>query len=167
MDDLVEKAIQRLKDRQNRQATITFNASVQPPAEQIFVDHGKIVVENPSVVFITDLYSMNKHNEWVAWLLTGISYDVQFYFEINAEMVNFVPRLMILDWPIIFVVNGEQPLIASRNQTITRAEIAALPDHSILVKYHHQNLDDEAKDICRYKNITIKVRTEENCIWQK
>lgn len=167
MDDLVNKVIELLKKRQASEATVSFNAKVSPPDEQIFINNSRVVLKSVSIDFITDLYSLNQANLWVRWLLKGIDYDVKFFLRINSQMINFVPRMMILDWPIIFFVGEQSPLIASRNQVITRNEIAALPDNSILVRYYKQIVTDEANDICRYKNITIMVRTEKNCIWLK
>lgn len=167
MNDLVNKVIERLKKRRASEATVSFNAKVNPPDEQIFIDNSRVILESVSIDFITDLYSLNQANLWVKWLLKGIDYGVKFFLKINSQMINFVPRMMILDWPVIFCVGDQSPLIASRNKVINRTEIAALPDNSILVRYYKQVITDEASDICRYKNITIMVRTEENCIWLK
>lgn len=167
MDDLLKQVMQRLKEREQTQMTVTFNQSVAPPSEQIFLRNGQIILNNSSIDLITSLYSLNKTNPWVKWVLEGIEYDVKYYFQINEQMVNFIPRMMILDWPIVFVVNNESPVIASYHHVITRGEIAAKPDKSILVRYQAQKLTDEAIDICNYKKIKIKMRTEENCIWRE
>lgn len=167
MDDLVNQVIQRLKDRQNSSKTISFNQQITPPDEQVFINHEKVILEDVSISFVIDLYSVKKDNPWVSWILQGIKYGVHFFIKIDKQMVNFIPRMMVLDWPIIFVVGDKSPLIASRSRVISRGEIAALPDNSILVKYHKQFITDEAEDICRYKNIKVKVRTEEDCIWLK
>lgn len=167
MDDLVEKVMQRLKQRQQSSATVSFKQQINPPDEQIFINHEKVILEDVTVNLIVDLYSMKKDKPWVSWILLGIKYGVQFFFKINQQMVNFIPRMMVLDWPIIFVVGDQSPLIASRSQMISRGEIAAWPDNSILVKYYKQFITDEGRDICRYKNIIVKVRTEEDCIWLK
>lgn len=167
MDDLIEEVIQRLKERQNSETTVTFDQQINPPDEQTFINHEKVILEDTSISFIADLYSMKNDNPWVAWILQGIKYGVRFFIKIDKQMVSFIPRMMVLDWPIIFVVGDKSPLIASRGRIISRGEIAAFPDNSILVKYYKQFLTDEAKNICRYKNITVKVRTEEDCIWLK
>ncbi|CUR39216.1 PduM family microcompartment protein [Limosilactobacillus reuteri] len=167
MDNLVQQVMQRLEERKHTSVKVTFNHQVAPPSEQIFLRNGKVILKDVSIELITDLYSMEKTNTWVKWVLEGISYDVKFYFLINEQMVNFIPRMMILDWPILFVVNNESPMIASYNRVITRGEIAAKPDKSILVRYQKQRITDEAVDICNYKKIKIKIRTEENCIWRE
>lgn len=167
MDSLVQQVMQRLEERKHTSVEVTFNHQVAPPSEQIFLRNGKVILKDISIELITDLYSMEKTNTWVKWVLEGISYDVKFYFLINEQMVNFIPRMMILDWPILFVVNNESPVIASYNRVITRGEIAAKPDKSILVRYQKQRITDEAVDICNYKKIKIKIRTEENCIWRE
>ena len=167
MDNLIDEVIQRLKKRQNSSVAVSFNQQLNPPDEQVFINHEKVILENTSINLIYDLYLMNKNNPWVSWLLQGIRYGERFFLKINKQMVNFVPRMMVLDWPLVFVVGDNQPLIAIRGRVISRSELAALPDNSILVKYHKQFITDEAQEICRYKNITAKVRTEENCIWQK
>ena len=167
MDNLVQQVMQRLEERKHTSVKVTFNHQVAPPSEQIFLRNGKVILKDVSIELITDLYSMEKTNTWVKWVLEGISYDVKFYFLINEQMVNFIPRMMILDWPILFVVNNESPMIASYNRVITRGEIAAKPDKSILVRYQKQRITDEAVDICNYKKIKIKIRTEVNCIWRE
>lgn len=68
---------------------------------------------------------------------------------------------------MLFVVDNKRPLIASRNRIISRAELAAFPDESIIIQSQNQKMTADAIDICRIKNIKIKMRTEENCIWQK
>ena len=156
MDNLVQQVMQRLEERKHTSVKVTFNHQVAPPSEQIFLRNGKVILKDVSIELITDLYSMEKTNTWVKWVLEGISYDVKFYF-----------LIMILDWPILFVVNNESPMIASYNRVITRGEIAAKPDKSILVRYQKQRITDEAVDICNYKKIKIKIRTEENCIWRE
>ncbi|WP_076459893.1 PduM family microcompartment protein [Limosilactobacillus caccae] len=167
MDDLLKQVMQRLKEREQTSTEVSFNQKVAPPSEQVFLKNGKVILRNISINLIKDLYSMEKDNAWVNWVLEGIGYDVKFYFLVNEQMVNFIPRMMILDWPILFVVNNESPVIASHNRVITRGEIAAHPDKSILVRYQKQLITDEAVDICNYKKIQIKIRTEENCIWRE
>lgn len=166
MDSLLQQVMHRLEERKHTSTEVSFNQQVTPPSDQIFLRNGKVILRNISISLVRDLYSMEKTNAWVNWVLEGISYDVKFYFLINEQMVNFIPRMMILDWPILFVVNNESPVIASHNRIITRGEIAAKPDKSILVRYQQQLITDEAVDICNYKKIKIKIRTEENCIWR-
>ena len=167
MDSLLQQVMHRLEERKHTSTEVSFNQQVTPPSDQIFLRNGKVILRNISISLVKDLYSMEKTNAWVNWVLEGISYDVKFYFLINEQMVNFIPRMMILDWPILFVVNNESPVIASHTRIITRGEIAAKPDKSILVRYQQQLITDEAVDICNYKKIKIKIRTEENCIWRE
>ncbi|WP_267201100.1 PduM family microcompartment protein [Limosilactobacillus kribbianus] len=167
MDDLLKQVMQRLKEREQTSTEVSFNPQVTPPNEQVFLKNGKVVLRNVSIRLIKDLYSMDKESAWVNWVLEGIAFDVKFYFLITEQMVNFIPRMMILDWPILFVVDNESPVIASHNRVITRNDVAVHPDKSILVRYQKQLITDEAVDICNYKQIKIKIRTEENCIWRE
>lgn len=167
MDKLLAEVMKKLQEREERKIDVSYGQSVTPPSSKLFLSHGKVNLTNVTIGLIKDLYSMDKDQEWVNWILTGLSYDVKFYFNVTEQMINFIPRYMILDWPIIFVLNGTAPIVASRSNSITRTELAALPDKAILVRYYRQLLTDEGREICHYKQIKIKVRTEENCIWQE
>lgn len=167
MDELLKEVMARLKDREQSTLDVDYHGDITPPSEENFLQHGRVNLFGTTIELIQWLYTMKNDQPWVQWILQGMSYDVKFYLEVTPMMVNFIPRMMILDWPILYVVNKDSPIMASRHHLITRNEIAAWPDKSILVRYQNQYLTDEATDICRYKKITIKVRTEENCIWQE
>lgn len=167
MDDLVKKVIEKLKKRQNSNVSFSFNELPSPPSRQVFIDNSCVVIKNVSIQFIKDLYALEKDNQWVSWVLNGINLGVHFYFQVNENIINFVPRLMILDWPVHFIVNDKTLIAASYNKIISREEIASLPDNTVLVKVYNQKLSGEALDTCHEKNIKIRVRTEENCIWLK
>lgn len=167
MNDLVKKVIKKLKERQNSNISLSFNELTSPPNKQIFIDNSCIILKNISIQFIKDLYMLEKNDIWVSWVLNGINLGVHFYFQVNENIINFIPRLMVLDWPIDFVVNTQTPIVASYNMTISRQEIALKPDNAILIKVYNQKLSSEAMDLCNEKNIKLRIRTEENCIWLK
>lgn len=167
MDNLVQKVIEKLTERQKANKVLSFNDLPSPPSEQLFIDYGCIVVQNTSIQLIKDLYSLNNDNLWVSWILSGINYDVRFYFQINERIINFVPRLMVLDWPINFIASRNSLIVANYNKLISRRDIAVLPDNAILIKTVGQTLTDESLETCDKKHIKIKIRTEENCIWLK
>ncbi|CAJ1228173.1 hypothetical protein LZY01_10550 [Levilactobacillus zymae] len=167
MDDLIEKVIEKLRARQTADRVVALNEVPSPLDEQLFIDYGCLILTNVSVQLIKALYTLDQTNPQVAWILQGLRYDVQFYLQINERLVNFVPRTMVLDWPINFIVGRNSPVIGSYNPMISRNEIAALPDNAYLVKTAGQRLTDEGLEICERKNIKIQIRTEENCIWRK
>lgn len=167
MDDLVRKVIEKLKERQNNNVCFSFDELPSPLNRRIFVNNSCVVIQNVSVQFIKDLYTLKEDNKLVSWVLDGINLGVHFYFQINENIINFVPRLMILDWPVNFIINDKMLIAASYNKMISRKEIASLPDNTVFVKVYNQRISGEAMDICNEKNIKIKVRTEENCIWLK
>ncbi len=74
MDNLVQQVMQRLEDRKHTSVKVIFNHQVAPPSEQIFLRNGKVILKDVSIELITDLYSMEKTNTWVKWVLEGISY---------------------------------------------------------------------------------------------
>lgn len=167
MDDLIEKVIEKLKARQAANKSLSLNELPSPPSKQLFIDYGCIIIKDTSIQLIKDLYSLNNDNPWVPWILKGIDYDVRFYFQINERIINFVPRLMVLDWPINFIASRNSLIVANYNKLISRRDIAALPDNAILIKTVGQSLTDESLETCDKKHIKIKIRTEENCIWLK
>ena len=60
MDNLVQKVIEKLTERQKANKVLSFNDLPSPPSEQLFIDYGCIVVQNTSIQLIKDLYSLNK-----------------------------------------------------------------------------------------------------------
>lgn len=165
MDDLVQKVIEKLKKRQASNKILFFNELPSPPDKQVFIDYGCVILKNVSVQLIKDLYSLKRNSAWTSWILSGLNYDVQFYIQVNEQIVNFIPRTMVLDWPINFIVGRNSLIVANYNKIISRGEIAALPDNALLIKTASQTLTDEGLEICNKKNIKIKIRTDENCIW--
>ncbi|WP_203640745.1 PduM family microcompartment protein [Levilactobacillus andaensis] len=165
MDDLVQKVIKKLKERQTANTVLSLNELPSPQDKQVFVDYGSVILDNVSIQFIKDLYSLKTDNASVLWVLNGINYGVCFYLKVNAHVINFIPRAMVLDWPIKFIVGRNSLIVGSYHKIISRREVAALPDNAILIKTAGQALTDEGLEICDKKNIKIKIRTEENCIW--
>ena len=167
MDDLVNKVVKKLKERQKNNVTLSFDELVSPPNEKVFINNSCIILKNISIQFIKDLYILEGDNRWVSWTLDGIDLGVHFYFQINKNIVNFIPRYMILDWPINFITNNETLIVTSYNKIISRKEIATIPDNAIFIKVVNQKISNEAMDLCNEKNISLRIRTEENCIWLK
>lgn len=79
MDNLIDEVIQRLKKRQNSSVAVSFNQQLNPPDEQVFINHEKVILENTSINLIYDLYLMNKNNPWVSCC----------YKESDTENVSF------------------------------------------------------------------------------
>lgn len=167
MDDLISKVIEKLKKRQAANKILFLNELPSPPSEQLFVNYGCLILENVSVQFIKELYTLNCDDDWVSWILDGINLNVHFYLKVNESIVNFIPRLMVLDWPVNFIVGRNSLIVANSNRVISREEIAQLPDNAIFIKTTGQALTDEGLETCDMKHIKLKIRTEENCIWLK
>ncbi|KJW13627.1 propanediol utilization protein [Levilactobacillus spicheri] len=167
MDSLVEKVMAQLTKRQQQQYDCTYQATASAPSDQVFLDHATVVITNVSIELMTALYRLETHNEWVAWILQGIDYQVTFQFAINELAVNFIPRKMLLDWPVLFITNHHQLVRGLRHRTITRSDLAALPDKSLVVTTTRQHLTAEAVDTLAAKDMKLQMRTDEDCIWQK
>ncbi|NLR08997.1 MULTISPECIES: PduM family microcompartment protein [Lactobacillaceae] len=165
MDDLLEKVVEKLKKRQTATRVISLPDLPASRDKQLFVDYGNIIIEDVSIPFIKALYTLQTNNAQVLWILNGIKYDVHFYLRVNEQLVNFIPRMMVLDWPIKFVVGRRSLVVSDQASILSRTNLAALPDNATLIRTNRQRLTDEGREICREKNIKIKMRTEENCIW--
>lgn len=165
MDDLIQKVIAKLRKRQASNKVLSLNSLPSPLDKQLFIDYGCIIIDDVSVQLIKNLYSLRSNDALVSWILSGLNYDVQFYLNVNERIVNFIPRTMILDWPVNFIVGHTSLVVSDYHKIISRREIAVLPDNAVLIKTIGQVLTDEGLEICDRKNIKIKVRTEENCIW--
>lgn len=167
MNDLIKQVVEKLKERQNSNAVLSFNKVASPPGKQLFIDNSCIILKSIPIQFIKDLYSLKTNDSWVSWILNGINLGVHFYLQVSESIVSFVPRLMVLDWPINFIINNQTLVTASYSRIISRKEIASLPDNAVLIKIHGQSLSDEAMELCNEKKIKITVRTEKDCIWLK
>lgn len=167
MDDLAKQVIEKLKKRQRSNASLSFNNAVTPPGKQVFIDNSCVILKSISIQFIKDLYTLKASSPWVSWVLDGINLGVHFYLQVSENIVSFVPRLMVLDWPIDFIIDEQTLITASYSRIISRKEIALLPDNAVLIRIHGQGLSDEAIELCNEKKIKIIVRTEKDCIWLK
>lgn len=167
MDDLVKEVIKKLEKRQSSCGKLSLNELSSPPDKQIFIDNSCVILKNISIQFIKRLYTLKVNDSWVNWVLNGIKLGTHFYLQVNESIINFVPRLMVLDWPIDFIIDDQTLVVTSVNRVISRAEIASFPDNAVLLKTYQQKLSDEALESCSEKKIKIIVRTERNCIWLK
>ncbi|WP_195918518.1 PduM family microcompartment protein [Pediococcus acidilactici] len=167
MDPIVAQVIEKLKQRNAQSAQITYSKSNDVPSTGIFVDNANLVLKQVSIELIADLFHLDQSNRWVTWILQGLDYDVNFQLNVSYHALNFIPLVMIRDWPIMFVVNGEHPVYAFYPTIITREMLAGIPDKAVVVVTNVQNITAGAEEISSQKDLKIQVRTDENCIWQK
>ncbi|MFD1229724.1 PduM family microcompartment protein [Levilactobacillus namurensis] len=167
LDSLVEKVMAQLAKRQHQQYDCTYQATVSVPDTQIFLDYATVVITNVSIELLTALYRLDTDNVWVAWILQGIDYQVTFQLSLNELAVHFIPRKMLLDWPILFITNRHQLVQALAHRVVTRQDLAAMPDKSLVVVTRDQHLTAEATDLLAAKDMKLQTRTDEDCIWQK
>ena len=167
LDSLVEKVMAQLAKRQHQQYDCTYQVTAPVPTSQVFLDHATVAITNVSIELMTALYRLDTQNAWVAWILQGIDYQVTFQLSLNELAINFIPRKMLLDWPVLFTTNQHQLVRAVAHRMVTRKDVAAMPDKSILVVTQAQHLTSEAVDILAAKEMKLQARTDEDCIWQK
>lgn len=167
MDRIIEEVLKKIEERKSRKYTVSFSEQGQVPSEKLLVNFGKIQFNGMTIGLLLDLYQVDKNNPWVDWILKGISYDVKFLFQISENMVNFIPFTMLRDWPVMFIVGNDSPVFTLYQKNIGRGDVAEFADNSILVKTVTQKLTSEATEVLEQKHIIIKVRTDEDCIWQK
>ncbi|WP_087716817.1 PduM family microcompartment protein [Levilactobacillus brevis] len=167
VESLVAQVLNKLKRREQQTYHCTYDRTAAAPSTQVFLDNATVTVANVSIELIHALYGMNVDNQWVAWVLQGIDYQVDFQFTINELAINFIPRSMLLDWPLLFVTPQAQPIKAVYPRLISRSVLAALPDKTIVVVTPQQRLTDEASTVRAVKQMKLQMRTDEECIWQK
>jgi len=167
LEQLVAQVLDKLRQREQQSYDCTYEQTATVPSAQLFLDNANVTVENVSIELITSLYRLDFSNPWVAWLLQGIDYQVHLQLVINELAINFVPRKMLLDWPIQIVTTHQQPLNALHGHQLSRVALAALPDQTILVVTPQQRLTAEATDVLAVKQMKLQMRTDEDCIWQK
>ncbi|WP_204122068.1 PduM family microcompartment protein [Levilactobacillus sp. 244-2] len=167
MDRVIAEVLKRIQERQTKMKAIPYSEQAPVPSERLLIDFGQVTLQGMTIDLLLNLYQVNEANAWVAWLLKGMSYDVHFTFQLNRNLINFIPLKMLRDWPVTFEVGSAQVVKADYQSSIGRAEIAALPDQAILIVSPKQRLTVEAVTAMAQKHITKQVRTDENCIWQK
>jgi len=167
MDRLIAEVLKKIADRQTKMRTVSYSTQAGPPGEQLFTDFGQVQLQGMSIALLVALYRADQRNSWVAWILQGISYNVQFTFTVNSKMVNFIPLRMLRDWPVTFTLGNGTGIRAFYQQSVGRSEIAALPDRTMLIVPVGQRLTTEAQTVMQEKHIIKQVRTDEDCIWQK
>lgn len=167
LNHLIEQILAKIEQREHQSYEIDYQSQALPPDEQVYTDYANVVINDVTIGLLLDLYRVNTADSWVNWILQGISFEVRFTFEISESMVNFIPKKMLHDWPINFVVDGQRLIVGFYQSTISRKDLAGLPDKSIIVLTPTQKLTMEAEEICPVKEIIKKIRTDEDCIWQK
>jgi len=167
VDSLVDKVMAQLVQRQQQTYDCSYQKAASVPSDKVFLDHATVKITNVSIELMTALYRLDTSNTWVKWILQGIDYQVTFQLYLNELAVNFIPRKMLLDWPVLFITTHHQLIRALHHHVITRQDLAALPDKSLVVMTVKQRLTAEAVDVLATKNMKLQTRTDEDCIWQK
>lgn len=167
MDQIIEQVLTKIRQREHQSYEVDYTDHQLAPDDTVFVNNARAVINDVTIPLLVNLYRLNLTDSWTKWILQGISYQVKFTFQISSPMVNFIPRKMLLDWPIMFVVDRKRPVVVFHHRIISRSDLAALPDHAVIVITTSQKLTDEAVQTSRYKNMILKMRTDEDCIWQK
>lgn len=167
MDDLMTKIMNKIQDRQKQVHQITYSENADSPDVRIFVDYANVDIMTVSLELLRNLYELRQNDPWVNWIMKGFEYDIKFRFEVSMEVAQFLPIKMILDWPILFVVDAKRPVHSLRAHFISRAQLAELADHSVVVLKQDQKLTSEALELVRRKDIQIQVRNDAECLWQK
>lgn len=167
MEQLVAQVLTKLKQRERQTYDCVYDRQAAAPDTQVFLDHATVTVANLSIELIGRLYRLDTADPWVAWLLQAIDYRVDLRLVVNDLSLAFIPRPMLLDWPVIFMTPEFRQVRAVYPHAIARSAVAGLPDRTILVVTPTQRLTAEAHDALSKKQMTLQMRTDEACIWQK
>ncbi|WP_368251250.1 PduM family microcompartment protein [Enterococcus sp. 2201sp1_2201st1_B8_2201SCRN_220225] len=167
-EKLISLIINRLDKRARAQLEIVCQEDFSiksVPHKKIFFDYHQIGLIQVPISLIHDLYNFQK-DPWTDWILTGISYQINFIFDINEYVLSFVPWKMLIQWPICFQIAGNS-VVAFKTKLIKREDLFLLKNQSFLVKTSQQQFTAEAFELVKQKKITIVERTDESCIWGK
>ncbi len=167
MDRIIQEVLDKIAARQGQQTIVTYTEQGPLPNDKLFIDFDHVALQGVTINLLVALYRMTMQDQWVAWILKGISFDVHFSFQINENAVNFIPLKMMRDWPVTFTVGTQAPVVSFYGTTIGRSDLAAIADHAVIVVTQKQRLTSEATALIEQKHILKKVRTDEDCIWQK
>ncbi|MGX7024758.1 PduM family microcompartment protein [Vagococcus hydrophili] len=167
-----EKLVQLIKEKLIARETAKTVFSYQhygqinaSPDSSIFKNYRRVEFNGVSIQLMNDLYRCEK-TPWIDWILTGISYQTVFYFEINQFILPFIPWKMLTGWPINFIISTCE-VHAFQESMITRSMIVGLLESSYLVKLNHQKITGEALELIKRKKIQVIERSNQSCIWEK
>ncbi|REC31553.1 microcompartment protein PduM [Enterococcus pseudoavium] len=167
-EKLISLITERLTRREKARLNLLCQENFRPtpvPDKRVFFDYHYIGLIQVPIQLIHDLYYFEKE-PWIDWLLTGISYQVQFVFDLSEQTLAFVPWKMLTQWPIDFHVAGKT-VVACKKKTIKREDLLLLGEGSLLVKTNQQKVTAEAFELIQRKKIKIQERIDEACIWGK
>ncbi|GHP13334.1 hypothetical protein YK48G_07590 [Lentilactobacillus fungorum] len=167
MDHIVEQVLAKIRQREHQSYEVDYSSEGSVPNNGIYTDYANVTIDNVTIPLLANVYRLNLDDPWTKWILQGISFQVDFTFQISSSMVNFIPKKMLLDWPVSFVVDQKRVVKAFYQKAISRLDLATLPDNSIVVVTPNQKLTSEAEQISQLKQMIIKMRTDENCIWHE
>lgn len=167
LDQVIEQVLAKIKLRKQQSYEIDYQNQNLPPNEQVYIDNANVTINDVTIDLLVNLYRINTNDSWVQWILQGISFQVIFTFHISRYMINFIPKKMLLDWPVIFIVDKNHPVFSFYQNFVSRQNLAILPDESIIILKPNQFLTAEAEETLQLKRMTKKVRGDEDCIWQK
>ncbi|WP_056949326.1 PduM family microcompartment protein [Lentilactobacillus kisonensis] len=167
MDHIVEQVLAKIRQREHQSYEVDYSSEESVPDKSVYTDYANVTIDNVTIPLLANIYRLNLNDPWTKWVLQGISFQVNFTFQISSSMVNFIPKKMLLDWPVSFVVDQKRSVTAFYQKAISRSDLAILPDKSIIVVTPNQKITDEAKQISQLKQMIIQMRSDGNCIWHE
>lgn len=167
MDHIVEQVLAKIRQREHQSYEVDYSSEGSVPDKGVYTDYANVTIDNVTIPLMANIYRLNLDDPWTKWILQGISFQVNFTFQISSSMVNFIPKRMLLDWPVSFVVDQKRAVTSFYQKAISRSDLATLPDKSIVVVTPNQKLTGEAEQISQLKQMIIQMRTDENCIWHE
>lgn len=158
MDELVEKIVRVLLQRQNQSLFISCDKFyVQERTVKDFTHHQKIHLTHVGVIQLAKISRLDDTDPITTWLLKGIEFGCEIVLHLCFSSVYLIPNVLY-EWPITLENNQGKRLRVSSQQVITYSDVALLKKSDILVRFSHQQITSLAEEHLMRNKIQQIVR---------
>lgn len=158
MDELVDKIVRVLLQRQNQSLSISCDKfDAQERTVKDFTHHQTIHFTQVGVIQLSKIAKLDDQDPITVWLLKGIEFGCDIVLHLCFSAVSFIPNILY-EWPITLENNQGKRLRVSSQQIITYSEVALLKKSDVLILFSHQKITSLAEEYLMKNKIQQIVR---------
>lgn len=156
MDKLIEAIVKKLTERETNVLTVNFQKENEYTVKS-FLENKEIHIIGVNSIMLKKMTDLLE-DDFVAWIMEGISYGVIFHFHLSSSTYNIIPIEILVKWPVKVYSEKKERILAFTNKAITYKEMVCLPDSSIVMLTKNQLVTDLAKEVQDKKRIKVVER---------
>lgn len=156
MDQLIEAIVKKLTEREKKVVTIHFQDENDYTSKR-FIENKEMHIFGINSIVLKKMTSLLE-DDFVSWIIEGISYGVIFHFHLSSSTYNLIPIEVLIKWPVKVYNEKNERVIAFTNKAITYKSMICLPDASVIVLAKGQIVTGLAKEVQEKKRIKVVER---------